>query len=206
MVVQRLAVVGVNSLRVQIVQLRGIGRIDHDELHTVHGRVRADRLRLHAETEQQPVRPDVQIVRVAAELELTDDLRICRLGQIDRKDRVGLAVSAQIAVITVKARGEHLLSFRKAGHAADGLERVIEHIDIVARLHAVFVRLRVFKVMLLVTVDTVGIGLLGRGHTQIAITLVERELIIERTGHRAVGGKGELAVRDREAVDDRVHT
>ena len=60
--------------------------------------------------------------------------------------------------------------------------------------------------MLLVTVDTVGIGLLGRGHTQIAITLVERELIIECTGHRAVGGKGELAVRDRETVDDRVHT
>ena len=28
----------------------------------------------------------------------------------------------------------------------------------------------------------------------------------ERTGHRAVGSKGELAVRDREAVDDRVHT
>ena len=206
MVVQRLAVVSINSLRVQIVQLRGIGRIDHDELHTVHGRIRANRLRLHTEAEQQPVRPDVQIVRVAAELELTNNLRIRRLGQIDREDRVGLAVSAQVAVITVKAGREHALPFREAGHAADGLERGVEHIDIVARLHAVFVRLRVFKVMLLVTVDTVGIGLLGRSHTQIAITLVERELVIERTGHRTVGGKGELAVCEREAVDDRVHT
>ena len=58
--------------------------------------------------------------------------------------------------------------------------------------------------MLFIAVDAVGIRLLGRGHAQIAVPLVERELIVERAGHSAVGGKGELAVRDREAVDHRV--
>ena len=132
-VVQRLAVVSVNGLRVQIVQLRGIGRVDHDELHTVYGRA-IDRLRLHAETEKQPVRPDMQIVRIAAELELADNLRVRRVGQVDRKDRIRLAVGAQIAVIPVKARGEHRLPFRKSGHAADGVQVTVEYVDIVARL------------------------------------------------------------------------
>ena len=203
MVIQRLAVVGINGLCVQIVQLGWIGRVDHNELHTVYGRA-IDRLRLHAETEKQPVRPDMQIVRIAAELELADDLRVHWVGQIDRKDRIRLAVGAQIAVIPVKARGEHRLPFRKSGHAADGVQVTVEYVDIVARLRGIVICFRVFKVVLFIAVDAVGIRLFGRGHTQITIPLVKRELVVERAGHSAVGGEGKLAVRDRKAVNHRV--
>ena len=146
----------------------------------------------------------MQIVRIAAELELADDLRVRRVGQIDRKDRIRLAVGTQIAVIPVKARGEHRLPFREPGHAADGGQVTVEHVDIVARLRGVVIGFRVFKVVLFIAVNTVGIRLLGRGHAQITVPLVERELIVERAGHSAVGGEGELAVRDRKAVDHRV--
>ena len=146
----------------------------------------------------------MQIVGIAAELELTDDLRIGRGGQIDGKDRIRLAVGAQIAIIPVEACGEHRLPFGDPGHAADGVQVTVEHVHIIARLRGVVIGFRVFKVMLFIAVDAVGIRLLGRGQAQIAVALVERELVVERAGHSAIGGKGELAVGDRKAVDRRV--
>ena len=55
MIIQRLAIVGIKGLRVQIVQLGRIGRVDHDELHAVHGRAAIHGRRLHAEAEEHPV-------------------------------------------------------------------------------------------------------------------------------------------------------
>jgi hypothetical protein len=71
----------------------------------------------------------VEILGKAAELQRAEDLRRGGIAEVDREQRIRLAVGAEVGDAAVKARGVDALVGREILDGADDLQRAVEDVE-----------------------------------------------------------------------------
>ena len=134
----------------------------------------------------------MQIGGKARDLQRAHHSRLCRIGKIDRKQRVGLPEGHKICDIAVKPDGFDLLVLGQVFERAERFERCVQGVQAVVALILVFVG-----------IDAVGVDLFrvvvhGRHDAEHALVFVHGELVQQMAVQRAVRELFDPALVERE--------
>ena len=173
-----------------LLHVRPVGRVEHGQLHAL-APARAV-VRVVTDAEQPVLAERVQVFREAGDLQLPEDARVRRVGEIDREQRIHLPERHEIANVAVKAHGLHMLILRDVLDLSEHVEPAVERVERV-----------VVPVLVFIGVDAVGIDALlpsvhGRDDAEHAVVFVHGKLVEQASRERRRARLADLPVADRK--------
>ena len=106
-----------------------VAYIEHDKLQPL-GRA-AVLIRFASESEKSCIRPWMQVLGKAADLQLAQYLRVFRVRHVHREQRIDLAEGTEVNKVSVKAHRVHPLALGKSLDRRELLQIAVEDIQAV---------------------------------------------------------------------------